>query len=94
MVTETQTKKKERKKQLQWRGIYLVGTGDNSGKLAIVLLLALDHGLEERRMVRTQVDEDMGYTSLFLSADARVPLGPIGVPGTSQRASKKANDAV
>lgn len=90
MVTETQTEKKE----TQWHGIYLVGTGDNGGKLAIVLLLALGHGLEEGRMVRPQVDEDMGYTSLFLSADARVPLGPIGVPGTSQRASKKANDAV
>lgn len=94
MVTETQTKKKERNK-LQWRGIYLVGTGDNGGKLAIVLLLALDHGLEERRMVRTQVDEDMGYTSLFLSAYNPAAIrGSIGDPGTSQRASKKANDAV
>lgn len=44
---------------------YLVGTGDDGGKLVFLLVLALDHGLENGWVVRSQVDEDIGHASLF-----------------------------
>lgn len=44
---------------------YLIGTCYDRGKLVSLLLLALDHGLQDGRVVRTQVDEDIGNTSLL-----------------------------
>lgn len=43
---------------------HLVGACDDAGKLALLLALALDHGLYDARMVRAQIDEAMGDASL------------------------------
>ena len=45
---------------------YLIGTGHDSGELIPLLLLALDHGLEDGRMVRSKIDKDMGHSGLAL----------------------------
>jgi hypothetical protein len=42
----------------------LIGTGDNLGKFALGLTLALDHGLDDAGMVGTQVDKAMGDAGL------------------------------
>ena len=40
-------------------GTYLVGTCDDLGELSFLLVLALDDSLDDRGMVRPEVDEDM-----------------------------------
>ena len=46
--------------------LYLIGTGDDAGELIPLLLLALDHGLQDGRMVRSKIDKDMGHSGLAL----------------------------
>ena len=43
---------------------HLVRTGDDFRKLALLLLLALDHGFQDAGMVRAKVDEAVGDAGL------------------------------
>ena len=45
---------------------YLIGTGNDGGELILLLLLALHHGLEDGRMVRSKIDKDMGHSGLVV----------------------------
>lgn len=46
---------------------HLIWTSDDFRELVLALILALDHRLEDRWVVRSQVCEDMRYAGLFLS---------------------------
>lgn len=56
--------------------LYLIGTGDDAGELIPLLLLALDHGLKDGRMVRSKIDKDMGHSGLVWLASV-MPLVPL-----------------
>jgi hypothetical protein len=77
---------------------HLIGTGNDSWKLPSLLLLAFYHRLQDRRMVRAKIDEAMGDPCLELSWKlAWLKACSIHMDAlvlTSQRASKKANEAV
>ena len=38
---------------------YLVGTGDDLGEIALLLILTLDDGFDDGRMVAAEVHEDV-----------------------------------
>jgi hypothetical protein len=39
---------------------YLIGTCDDLGKLALLLILALHYGFDDGRVIAAEVDEDVG----------------------------------
>lgn len=43
----------------------LIGAGNDAWELVLLLPLAFQHGLENRRVVGSQIDEDMGDAALI-----------------------------
>lgn len=47
----------------------LIGAGNDARELVLLFLLAFHHGLENRRVVGSQIDEDMGDAALINVSD-------------------------
>ena len=76
-------------------GAHLVGTGDDGGKLPLLLPLSLHHRLQDAGMVGSEIDEAMCDTGLGdVMVNWYVCVTNFETRPTSHIASKNAKDAV